>query len=104
MATLQLPIDGTDRDYELIIPLGGADYIFRFRWEARIGSWFFDLFTASRTVLLYGQRVATDAPLNRAVKHVMPGTLVAVSTDDMDDSDPGETDLGNRVVVLYIED
>lgn len=96
-----LPIDSSDKDYEITIALDGVDYVFRIRWRARLAGWFMDIFDAEKNPLLSGQRIATNAGLNRAIKHIIQGNLIAISMDDQDDSDPGEDDLGVRVLIIY---
>ena len=103
MAVLVLPFDSDNVDYEILTSLDGADWLFRVRWEDRPAAWYFDLYTADRTPVLLGQRIATNTILNRAAKDTLQGSLFAISTDALDTTDPGRNDLGNRVKVTYRE-
>lgn len=98
----QLPIDSNLLDYEVVIDLDGVDYIFRITWRERLQSWYMSIFDVDRNPLLEGKRIATNSILNRAVKDIIQGTMTAITLDANDD-DPGVTDLGNRVVIMYRE-
>ena len=101
MAFLALPIDSTP-DAFTVIELEGEDYGFRTYWNERNGSWHCSIFDASQNPLVYNKRVGTYTLLSRNVPAI-PGKVIAVPVDDLDISDPGENDLGVRILIMYEE-
>ncbi len=95
-----LPFDST-ATYTMTLTLGELDYQFAVYWKARDESWAFDISTIDGVNIFSGQRIATNTILSEAFQDRLPGMLIAISTDDQDDSDPGRNDLGNRVSLLY---
>lgn len=82
--------------------LDGTLYSFTFRWNDRLSQWSFDLADAEDDPIVSGIAVVVDFPLmRRSVDARMPpGALFAVDTTG-EGADPGETDLGRRVQLVY---
>lgn len=103
MATLQIPTltDGTTA-YDERVELDGVEYLLTFLWNTRRERWSFSINGLDGADILTGQTVSLQVPLNRRAVGGPPGAFVAVSlTDNLDP--PGLTELGERVVLLYIE-
>lgn len=98
---IELALD-SDKSYTTTLTLGEEDYIFSVYWAERLGSWFFDISDAEGVVLRTGQRIATDTQLSASFADVLPGRLLSLSSEGADVSDPGETDLGERVGIFYV--
>lgn len=98
--TLPVLVDTPYFDVEA--QLDGVLYAFTFRWNARDGQWTFDLADSDRDPIASGIAVVVDFPLARrcADARMPPGAFFAVDTTNSQ-TDPGETDLGRRVVVIY---
>lgn len=95
----------TDLDnYQQQVTLQGADYIMVFAWNYRGGFWNLDLQDANGNPLLSGQPVLVGVNLlGQSANHsVPPGILLAIDTSGVG-TDPGLTDLGNRVLLMYRE-
>lgn len=88
--------------FDVEAQLDGVLYAFTFRWTARDSQWTFDLADADRDPIVSGIAVVVDFPLARrcADARMPPGAFFAVDTTG-GQVDPGETDLGRRVVVVY---
>lgn len=95
----ELPIDST-RDALTFVELDGLTFGFRTYWNDRNKSWYMDVFDSELNPLLFGQRLGTDSLISRYLP-TMPGNLILVSTDARDTSDPGRSDLGERVKLMY---
>lgn len=99
---LHTKTDGRQR-YDLSAQLDGQTFRFEFAWNARGGFWSFMLSAADGTPLLR-RRVVVGFPLTGRFTDVRlpPGALVALDTSGKNE-DPGLTDLGGRVQLLYLE-
>lgn len=88
--------------FDVEAQLDGVLYAFTFRWNARDGQWTFDLADSDRDPIASGIAVVVDFPLARrcADARMPPGAFFAVDTTG-GQVDPGETDLGRRVVIVY---
>jgi hypothetical protein len=88
--------------FEVEAQLDGVLYAFEFRWNARVGQWFLNLADAVRDPIVSGVAVVVDWPLMRrsADPRMPPGALFAVDTTDTQ-TDPGLSDLGRRVMLVY---
>ena len=82
--------------------LDGAVYQILFRWNERESAWYYGLMDAAGASIAAGKLVTNIALLagNRSVRRP-PGELMA---QDMDKAgEPGYSDLGGRVEILYLE-
>jgi hypothetical protein len=95
--------------YRQTTSLDGQDYILRLRFNSRLGLWTFNLSDINDDPIIEGFTVVTETNLLAGVAdaRVPPGFLVARDFSAPDDAakiksvDPGLTDLGSRVVLLY---
>jgi hypothetical protein len=94
--------DGTE-DYSFRTQLDGTFFGFDFSWNARGGYWALILSDAAGNALL--RRVVRVGALMfnrfRADSRLPLGEIVAMDTSGVD-QDPGLTDLGDRVQLLYL--
>jgi len=88
--------------FSLETQLDGTLYSLTFRWNSRANQWFVDLADAANDPIVSGIAIVVDFPLARRCRdpRMPPGALFAVDTTGAG-LDPGETDLGRRVVILY---
>lgn len=104
MHALELPLRAGIPHYRFRTTLGGADYGFTLRWNARDDYWYVSLTTAAGEPILSGSRVVLGMPLLRKVVSPLrpPGELVAIDTSSRGLL-PGPDDFGARVLLLYVE-
>lgn len=103
MAAFFLPCKTDLTDFTFQTDLDGSTYSFRFRWNERLSAWFMDLSDVAGVALASGVRVVVGFPLvvrSRYNTAMPPGSLWASDTSSQD-IDPGISDLGNRVQILY---
>lgn len=114
--SLRIPTSTTFPLYSQTTTLDGVDYVLRFLWNQREGSWFFSLLDADEDPIVEGLKVVVNLPLLRLVtdERKPPGVLLAVDTTapEVDRAagekvlalDPGLEDLGERVLLLYFSE
>jgi len=88
--------------YEFTIELDAAIYRFRFQFNERDQSWFFDLLDEDGNPFRQGKKVVTNFPLFRllATEGRPPGELYAVDTTGQNIR-AGLEDLGSQVILVY---
>lgn len=103
MATLIIPCM-TAPHHTFQIELEGNPYRFEFMWNTRALSWFMSIRDASGNTVIAGRRIVVGRPLLKRFKdtRLPPGEILAVDTTGRYE-EPGETDLGQRVVLAYVE-
>lgn len=101
MASYQIPLL-TDEHYDLEIDLDDVIYTLLFQWNHRGQSWFLSISKLDGTPVVSGVRVVADTPLLRYCSHPdkPKGELVALDTSGAG-QDPGLTDFGSRVLLMY---
>lgn len=104
MAIEILQLDPTHQYFESTFDLDGELFRLTTRYNARIDSWMASLYDALNNPIALGRRITVNNLLfpwlvgqNRPA-----GQLIAVDTQD-EDHDPGENDLGTRVVIYYAD-
>jgi len=100
--SLILPMQRGAARFEFEIDLEGESFFFRFEWNDRAGSWFFDVLTVDQEPLVSGVKVVLGIPLlNRYRDPRLPlGMLEAIDTSDSG-AEAAFADLGDRVLLLY---
>jgi hypothetical protein len=88
--------------YDMQVPLDGTVYTMEFRWNTRSQAWFMHVCTEQGEHIISSVRVVIDAPLGvRSLDARKPkGVFFAVDTSGSR-RDPGITDLGDRVQLIY---
>ena len=89
--------------WDQITVIAGREYTLGFRWNARAMAWYLDIGDQDGLPIVSGVRLVCGIPLAREVvgdSRMWPGTLMCVSTTQ-DGTDPGISDLGTRVVLIY---
>jgi len=94
-----------ESDYKQIVPLSGVDYEVALRWNGRDRRWFFSLSAMTGEKIISGQRVVANWPLTYPGKDLPypPGIIMAMGSEE-NGTDPGLSELGERVVLMYLED
>jgi hypothetical protein len=103
MTTVTLPCQSDLPHFVFQCDLDGQTYGFEFEWNERVSAWFGSLLDVAGNPLISGVRIVTAFPLfnARSVSATLPpGKFMAVDTSGQD-RDPGLSDLGVRVQILY---
>lgn len=100
---IYLRIDPREPQQVLSATLSGQTYQCTFRWRSRVSAWFMDLADAAGNAIVLGRRVSSGGfPLAGCVATARPPGAIVVVDSDGANVDPGETDLGARVQVVYM--
>lgn len=88
--------------YDMQCVLDNVTYTLEFRWNTRAGAWYLDLRAEDGTPIYTSLKVVVGFPLGArcASDDRLPGRLIAFDTTNRD-ANPGITDLGDRVKLLY---
>ncbi len=99
----RIPLPSGLPHFSLQVELDGTTFTLEFRWNSRDGAWYMNLEDAEGTHILSGIKVVADWPLGARfqVAGLPAGQLSAVDTSGAG-LDPGFTDLGTRVQILYL--
>ena len=103
--TLILPTltDGTPW-YDFSIDLDSRTSLLEFHWNARDAAWYLSIYDQDENLVLAGRKLVLDFPLlARFLDPRLPaGELFVVDTSAANQP-PALTDLGSRVVLLYVD-
>jgi hypothetical protein len=104
MATFIIPTRTDSEHYEEQVELDGVVYGLKFAWNHRASGWFLSLAKQDGTPILSGLRIVADWPLLHYCSHPDKpgGNLMAMDTSGAG-LDPGLTELGSRVLLMYQE-
>jgi len=102
MADFIIPTRIDSEDYEIEVELGDTSYLMRFTWNYRSEYWYLTLSDTDGNVIAGSLKVVVGKPLGTEVPHAdRPASeLIAVDTSGAN-SDPGLTDLGDRVLLFW---
>lgn len=102
MQLLPMPADGYPHQ-SAQVQLGDTFYTVIWHWNARDGAWYFSLSDADGVAIVSGVRVVLSADLLRGVSDARrPTGVLAVVDPAGRAADPGLSDLGTRVKVVFI--
>jgi hypothetical protein len=84
--------------------LDGVEYAFRFLWNTREGHWYMTLSDSAESPIASSRKIVVDWDLLRGVidDRKPPGLIVAIDTSEQG-IDPGQTELGERVLLTYFD-
>lgn len=106
MPTVTIPLDSQSPEQVLTAQLGERDYRLRLAWHERDASWYLRISEAGLSDAEGGKiaekrLVVTFWLFPRVRDARMPaGVLHAIDTSGKD-QDPGESDLGTRVILVF---
>ncbi len=102
MAQFVLPVDSNDTNYTLDVTLSGVSYTLGLYWNTRGGFWSLDFYDAAGDPIATGIKLVADWELisQFADSAMPPGFLYCVDTSGQS-LDPGVSDLGSRVILVY---
>lgn len=111
MTILRIPTRAEQVDYVQRTALDGRDYLLHFAWNQRESKWYLDVRDQRGEPIVLGIKiVANKRLLGRLVTSEArpPGELIAVDMTSpagsgKDAYDPGKSELGSRVVLLYLD-
>ena len=102
MADFIIPTRIDLEDYEVEVELGDTSYLLRFTWNYRSEYWFLTISDTDSNVIVGGVKVVVGKPLLAEVSNedAPAAEILAVDTSGAN-SDPGLTDLGDRVLLFW---
>ncbi len=108
MAIEILVLDSDHEYYENEFTLDDESFRIQARYNARIDSWMLSLFDGDGNAIAVGRRVTVGNFLFPWLtgRNRPGGQLMAIDSEDRSDTggtDPGRYDLGERVVILYLD-
>ena len=99
-----IPVTSTLPLYQQVTTLDGQDYVLTFSYNARDFSWYLDIADQDAVMIVAGIRIIVDFDMLRRCVDARrpPGILIA---NDLSGAglDPGPSDFGTRVELLYFE-
>lgn len=101
-----IPTDTQLATYEFSVELEAAVYRFRFQFNERDKSWFFDVLTEDGTPIRQGIKAVTNFPLLRQIAKPErpPGELYCVDTTGEDKrAGLGELGVDRQVRFVYLD-
>lgn len=102
MQLLPMPADGYPHQTAQV-QLGDTFYVVAWRWNTRDSAWFFSLSDVDGVAIVSGVRVVLNTDLLRGVSDTRkPDGVMAVVDPGGRATEPGLTDLGARVKVVFI--
>jgi len=105
MAFETLPVRSDLPSYNFQITLDGVIYGLSFNWSRRAGLWTMDIADEIGTPMLMGIRLFQGFPLiSRFFKPGLPPREFFCIDTANQGKDPGEDDLGARVLLIYGDD
>jgi hypothetical protein len=93
----------TDLEWDQISEIDGREYVLRFYWNARAQAWYMDISDQDGSAILNGQRLVVGIAIGPQLvgdARMWPGIMACVA-QSQDTSDPGQFDLGGRVLLVY---
>lgn len=105
MAEYQIEIDSDDPFFDLSVELSGKLYIIEISWNVENEFWTISLFTSDKEPIFLGRKIVINYNLFSYCSHPLlpPGRLFALDTS-FTNTECGESDLGNRVILVYTDD
>jgi hypothetical protein len=99
-----IPVRGDLPSHTVKVTLDGRKYGLAFRWSERESAWYMSISLEDATPIASGIKVVLGMYLNArlAREDAPPGLFMAYDTSG-EDQEAGETDLGSRVELLYID-
>ena len=96
--------DTTALYYDQIVPLEGIEYLFTFLWSDRESCWYLSIGDQDGNPIAYGIRLVVNWPLLRRFtdSRLPPGLLVATDTSLQGADIAASSDLGSRVLLMYM--
>lgn len=95
-----------ESDWTQRTSLGGADFLLRFRWSQRRGSWSLDVADSDGVAIASGVALVCGVRLLERVSDPRrpSGDLLVVDVRGTNDLDPGFADLGDRFALVHLTD
>ncbi len=105
MSTLTVPTRTDLGAYTFQVELDSLVYRFAFQFNDREGFWYLSIADESGVAIRSGIKVVVNTPLFRLIasEDAPPGELLAIDTTNAD-NEPGLTDLGESVLLTYVEE
>ncbi len=105
MAFLVIDTDPTSLFYSETVQLDGFEYLFEFAWSTREECWYVALADENGNPIAQGIRLVVSWPLLRRFKfnpQIPTGQLICVDMSGQNVDIQVPTDLGTRVLLMYV--
>lgn len=105
MSVTVIPTSQTLPSFRERVQLDGVTFQFRFRFNARLSAWFFDVEDETGVPLVLARKVVIDWPFLRQNQHtagIPAGHILAFDTT-LRDIRPLLDDFGTRVLLGYLD-
>jgi hypothetical protein len=105
MMIIHIPTSRVESWYEQNVTLDGVKFRLRLMWSERVRRWYCDLLAADGTAIRSGIKVVADRPLTQRLSSDSRPAGEMWSVDRTGGGvDPDLRDLGDRVLLLYVEE
>jgi hypothetical protein len=90
--------------FEEKVTLDGIEYLFRFLWSDRAGSWYVSVMETDGTEIVMGRRVVIGYPLFDGYQdtRLPDGITIALDIEGSGIEIEAQDELGERVRVVYV--
>ena len=104
MGLIELPVRSDFPSYEFTCDLDGVVYTLKFRYNVRFARWVMDIADSIAEDIVTGIPMLTDIDLLAHISNedLPPGRFILVDETGAS-RNPGETDLGNDIKLIYEE-
>ena len=97
-----IPLASDSDHFSFTVELDEVTYGFEFLWNYREGAWYFSMNDAAGTLLLANRKAVVAFPIvSRFKREALPAGTLLFQDTSRQFLDPGLTDLGNRVQLIY---
>lgn len=104
MAIIELPVRNDLPSYEFRQEIETVVYTFKFRWNARMGLWIFNIADEVGLDIISGLPVQTDVDIkSRFIYDNIPPGLFLSFDETGEQRNPGRENFGSEVKFLYQE-
>lgn len=103
MTASLIPLRNDAPFFDVRVILSEDEYVLSFNWNERESAWYMSLFDSLSVPIKEGVRLSVGNALLRSLTYSPrrpPGDFIVLDTSNKD-IDPGLTDLGQRVIVVY---
>jgi hypothetical protein len=104
MALRNISTDSTLSSYSQRTILDGREYVLTLQWNQRSAHWFLSIADQDGVSIADGLKLVANFPVNRRITDPRgPAGLIIPMDLSGSGNDPGLHDLGDRVLLVYVE-
>lgn len=100
-----LPFDAVDEAYTFRTQISNIELLFEVNWNSRDESWYMSISDIESDPIVSGIKIVPGVDLLRGVRdrtELPEGSLVALDTS-LQQERPGREELGERVILVFLE-